>query len=84
MFHSSHRFFRTTGLVKNQNISRAIASSFFFSFSQAERENDSLIQAQGKKEEDALSAAVGSFQTEFQTDLKAVKAGGGPYQVRST
>lgn len=49
---------------------------------QAERENDSLVQAQGKREEDALAAAIGSFQQEFKTDLKAVKAGGGPYQVR--
>lgn len=48
---------------------------------QAERENDSLVQAQGKKEEDALAAAIESFQQEFKTDLQAVKAGGGPYQV---
>lgn len=40
------------------------------------------MQAQGKQEEDALAAAIGSFQQEFKTDLKAVKAGGGPYQVR--
>lgn len=48
---------------------------------QAERENESLVQAQGKHEEDALSVAIGSFQQEFKTDLKAVKVGGGPYQV---
>lgn len=52
-----------------------------------ERENGSLMQAQGKHEDDALTAAVGyfaveSFQHEFKTNLKAVKAGGGPYQVR--
>lgn len=41
------------------------------------------MQAQGKHEEDALAAAVESFQQELKTDLKAVKAGGGPYQVRT-
>lgn len=48
---------------------------------QAEKENDSLLQAQGKKEEDALAAAIGSFQQDFTTDLQVVKAGGGPYKA---
>lgn len=48
---------------------------------QAERENEALVQAQGQKEEDALAAAVQSFDQEFKADLDAVKAGGGPYKV---
>ncbi|CAN0363193.1 unnamed protein product [Ectocarpus fasciculatus] len=48
----------------------------------AEKENDSLLQAQGKKEEDALAAAIGSFQQDFTTDLQVVKASGGPYKAR--
>ncbi|CAM9657059.1 unnamed protein product, partial [Ectocarpus sp. 8 AP-2014] len=38
----------------------------------AEKENDSLLQAQGKKEEDALAAAIGSFQQDFTTDLQVL------------
>ena len=34
------------------------------------------MQAQGKKEEDALAAAARSFEEEFKADLDAVKAGG--------
>ena len=43
---------------------------------QAEQENEALMQAQGKKEEDALAAAARSFEEEFKADLDAVKAGG--------
>lgn len=39
------------------------------------------MQEQGKKEEEALSKAMDSFQLELRTDLEAVKAKGGPYQV---
>lgn len=49
--------------------------------SQAERENDTLLRAQTKKEDQSLATAIESFQRELQTDLNALKASGGPYKV---
>ncbi|CAM9864629.1 unnamed protein product, partial [Ectocarpus fasciculatus] len=61
----------------------ALGDFIELAISKAEKENDSLLQAQGKKEEDALAAAIGSFQQDFTTDLQVVKASGGPYKLAS-